>query len=50
VCVREVLAQAAYGGGRKDDVADFAQPDEKNFQGSTVASSTSITGMSSLMG
>ena len=50
VCVGELAAEAADGGCREDDVADFAQPDEKDFQGSTVASSTSITGMSSLIG
>ena len=32
VRVGEVAAQAADGGRRKDDVADFAQPDEKDFQ------------------
>jgi hypothetical protein len=32
------------------DIADQAQPNEQNVQGSTVASSISITGMSSLMG
>ena len=39
---------------REDDVADLPQPDEQDpsgkTQGSTVASSISMTGMSSLMG
>jgi len=50
VRVGEVASQARDGGRRKDDVADFAKPDKKNSQGSTVASSTSMTGISSLMG
>jgi hypothetical protein len=36
--------------GRKNHIADEAQADEKDGQGSTVASSISITGMSSLIG
>jgi hypothetical protein len=50
VGVRKTLPQAANGRRRKDDVANFAQPDQEDSQGSTVASSTSITGISSLMG
>jgi hypothetical protein len=34
----------------EDDVADEPGPDEQNLQGSIVASSMSITGMSSLIG
>ena len=63
-----MLTQAADGGGGEDDVANFAQPEQKDtqlmsavaeamtrlpnyqIQGSTVASSTSMTGMSSLIG
>jgi hypothetical protein len=39
-------------GRRKDHVANGAQPNQQNshYSGSTVASSISITGMSSLMG
>ena len=46
----EPAAQGANRGRGKDHVADQAQPDQEDFQGSTVASSISITGMSSLMG
>ena len=42
----EIAAEMAGAHARQDQ----AQPDQKNFQGSTVASSISITGMSSLMG
>ena len=48
-----VARQRANRGRREDDVANEAQPDEQNAagaQGSTVASSMSITGMSSLIG
>ena len=48
-----VACQGAYRGRREHDVADEAQPDEQDAgraQGSTVASSMSITGMSSLIG
>lgn len=52
VSVREVLAQGTNRGRREDNVADLAQANQKDpfVQGSTVASSTSMTGMSSLMG
>jgi hypothetical protein len=36
--------------GGEDDVADEPRPDEEDVQGSIVASSMSITGMSSLIG
>ena len=45
--------QCANDRRREDDVADEAQPDQQDAagrQGSTVASSMSITGMSSLIG
>ena len=35
---------------REDDVADEPQPYDENLEGSIVASSISMTGMSSLMG
>jgi hypothetical protein len=35
---------------RKNDITDQAQPDQNNSQGSIVASSISMTGMSSLIG
>src|SRR5207244_13589794 len=35
---------------REDDVADQPQPEQEDLQGSMVASSISITGMSSLIG
>jgi hypothetical protein len=35
---------------REDDIADFTQPDQQDGQSSIVASSISITGMSSLIG
>ena len=47
---RKVAPQRVDDGGGEDDVADEAKADEKNLQGSTVASSMSMTGMSSLMG
>jgi hypothetical protein len=43
-------AQPAQQRRREHDVADEAQPDEQDVQGSIVASSISITGMSSLIG
>src|SRR6185503_18628180 len=44
-------AKRANDRGREDDVADEAQPDEQNLHSvSMVASSISMTGMSSLMG
>ena len=60
VGVGKPSAQGADGRRREDDIADQAKPDEQNLsrmtlsvskgQGSTVASSISITGMSSLIG
>ena len=53
VGVGKVLSKSPDCRGREDDVADFAQADEENAQmsyGSTMASSTSMTGMSSLIG
>jgi hypothetical protein len=57
---RKLPANAGHGRRREDDIADQAKPDEQNLlrmtlrvskgQGSTVASSISITGMSSLIG
>ena len=48
--VREALPQRRNRRRREDDVANEPQPDEQDLQGSTVASSISITGMSSLIG
>src|SRR5688572_24314639 len=48
--VGEALAQRGDGGRRKHHIADQAQANQQNVQGSTVASSMSITGMSSLIG
>ena len=51
--LRIVAGQRADDGRREDDVANEAQPDQQDAagaQGSTVASSMSITGMSSLIG
>ncbi len=48
--VRKPLSHRGDGGGRKDDVADQAKADEQDLQGSTVASSMSMTGISSLIG
>ena len=61
VRVGKAAPEGRDGGRREDDVADEAQPDEQNLhpatplgrtsgQGSTVASSMSMTGMSSLIG
>ena len=50
VGVREVPPQRTDERGREDDVADQAQADKENVQGSIVASSISMTGMSSLIG
>jgi hypothetical protein len=44
------LPYCAQGRGGEDDVADFAEPDEQDVQSSIVASSMSITGISSLIG
>jgi hypothetical protein len=45
-----VAAQGGHGRRGQDDVANLPESDEENpFQGSTVASSMSITGMSSLI-
>ncbi len=46
----EVTPERPDRGRREHDVADQAQPDEQDLQGSTVASSMSMTGMSSLIG
>lgn len=45
-----MLPQRRDGGGGEHDVADEAKPNQQDLQGSTVASSISITGMSSLIG
>ena len=49
-----VAADGSDGRGREDDIADQPQPDEENVQMpiyfSIVASSMSMTGMSSLIG
>jgi hypothetical protein len=47
---RKPAAQGADRGRGEHHIADQAQPDQEDLQGSTVASSISITGMSSLMG
>lgn len=47
---RKPAAHGANRGRGEDHVPDQAQPDQEDLQGSTVASSISITGMSSLMG
>ena len=46
----EVAAEGVDGGRREDDIADQPQAHQQDLQGSTVASSSSITGMSSLIG
>ena len=49
----KVLLERSEDRRREHDVADHSQPDQQNrarVQGSTVASSISITGMSSLIG
>ena len=47
-------ADGSYGGSREDDIADQSQPDQEDVQMpiyfSIVASSMSMTGMSSLIG
>ncbi len=43
-------AERANGRRREDDVADLPQPDQQDLQSSIVASSMSMTGMSSLIG
>ena len=50
VSVWKPLAQRVNGGCREYYVPDLPKTDEENLQGSTVASSISITGMSSLIG
>ena len=50
VGVRIRAAQGAQERCGEDDVADQAKADEQNLQGSIVASSISMTGMSSLIG
>ena len=48
--VRKFPPQRGDRGRREDDVADQPETDQKNSQGSIVASSINITGMSSLIG
>jgi hypothetical protein len=48
--VGKTLAKRTNGWGGENDVANFAEADKQYLQGSIVASSMSITGMSSLMG
>jgi hypothetical protein len=48
--IRIVPAQRRNGRGREHDVANQAKPNQQELQGSTVASSISITGISSLIG
>ncbi len=43
-------ADRSNGRRREDDVPDLPQPDQQDLQSSIVASSMSITGMSSLIG
>ena len=51
VSPRKAAAQGPNDRGGEDDVADQAKPDEQDFHsGSMVASSISMTGMSSLIG
>ena len=50
VRVGKASADGANGRCREDDIADLAQAHEQDLQSSIVASSISITGMSSLMG
>jgi hypothetical protein len=50
VRVGQMPPQRADERGREDDVPDQAQADEEDLQGSIVASSISMTGMSSLIG
>jgi hypothetical protein len=58
VGIRKPATQRVDGGRGEDDVANLTEPDEKNprdvianpIHSSTVASSMSITGMSSLIG
>jgi hypothetical protein len=46
----EMAPERVDGWRGEDHVADQPEPDEQDLQGSTVASSISITGMSSLIG
>jgi hypothetical protein len=48
--VRKSVSERGEGRRREDDVANEAKPDEQDVQGSTVASSINMIGMSSLMG
>ncbi len=48
--IRKPLPDRAQRRRGEDDVADFAQSNEQDVQSSIVASSMSITGMSSLIG
>jgi hypothetical protein len=50
VSVRVALAQGAQQRCREGDVSDQTRPYQQDLQGSIVASSISITGMSSLIG
>jgi hypothetical protein len=50
VRIGEPAAQGGDGRGREHDVADLPQADQQNLQGSMLASSISMTGMSSLIG
>ena len=48
--VRICLPQGGNRRGGEHDIADQAKPNQQDLQGSTVASSINITGMSSLIG
>ena len=48
--VGEMAPQGVDGRRREHDIADQTQAHQQDLQGSTVASSSSITGMSSLIG
>jgi hypothetical protein len=48
--VGKAIANGSDGRRREDDIADLAQTNQEDLQGSIVASSISMTGMSSLMG
>lgn len=48
--VGKPIADGPDGRRGEDDVANLAETDQEDLQGSIVASSISMTGMSSLMG
>ena len=48
--VRKALPHGCHGRRCQNDIANQTEADEQDLQGSTVASSMSMTGMSSLIG